>query len=254
MDTRPFQPFSPSHWLVLGFTLLVGALLIRWFRRADAPAAKKQWIRDQIAIVLIVAVALDPVLAWLRYHADPSTAWQIVVQDSLPLHLCDVVSLLLAWALATGDRYVAEVGYFWSVAATTQGLLTPTLPFDWHSPEFYAFFAQHGGAPVAGMLLAFGIGLSPQAGYFKRMVIWSWAYLIGMFLLNLLLGTNYGFINGKPTVPSLLDHLGPWPWYLIPLQIIGFSFYLILGEAARFLSRRFPLPATTSRSAEKSLV
>jgi hypothetical integral membrane protein (TIGR02206 family) len=249
MDVREFQPFGVSHWLAILATLAAGAILLHWFRRNDVPPRRKLRIRKTLGVILVVAVAMDPLLNGLRHHDQPATAWNLIVQNSLPLHLCDVVSLVLAGALFTGSQRLAEVGYFWSLAATTQGLLTPALHYDWHSPEFYAFFAQHGGAPVAGVLLAFGVGLPPQAGYFKRMVGWSWAYLAAVFLLNLLLGTNYGFLNAKPHVPSLIDHLGPWPWYLIPLQLIGFACYLLLGAFARFLVRWFPLPPPASPQA-----
>jgi hypothetical integral membrane protein (TIGR02206 family) len=246
MDAREFHPYSGSHWLALVAILATGAALLRWFRNPATPPAAKLRVRKILAGILCLAVALDPVLVWLRHHDQPATAWQLVLLTALPLYLCDVVSLLLAWALVTGNRRVAEVGYFWSLAATTQGLLTPALVYGWHSPEFYAFFAQHGGAPVAGVVLAFGAGMPPQPGYFKRMLWWSWGYMASVFLLNLLLGANYGFINGKPETASLLDHLGPWPWYLIPLQLIGFSFFFALGKLAEFLLRRFPQPAPIS--------
>lgn len=245
MVVRDFQPYSLSHWLAILVTLVLGTVLVRWFRLAGGTPSVKLRARKIIGVTLVVAVALDPLLTWLRYHENPATAWQLILQNSLPLFMCDLVSLQLAWALFTGNRYLAEVGYIWSVAATTQGLLTPALKFDWHAPEFYTFFVQHGGAPIAGMVLVFGLGLGPLPGYFKRMVGWSWGYMLLIYPLNLLLGTNYGFINGKPDIPTLLDQMGPWPWYLIPLQLIVFGFYLVLGEVAKFLIQRFPHPDAT---------
>jgi uncharacterized membrane protein YwaF len=32
--------------------------------------------------------------------------------------------------------------------------------------------------------------------------------------LNEILATNYGYFNGKPE-GTVLDYLGPWPWYVL---------------------------------------
>ena len=34
------------------------------------------------------------------------------------------------------------------------------------------------------------------------------------FTFNRIAGTNYGFLNWKPSTASLLDVLGPWPLYI----------------------------------------
>ena len=44
------------------------------------------------------------------------------------------------------------------------------------------------------------------------------AYGLVMLPVNHVLDTNYLFIAYKPLTPSLLDWLGPWPWYLLTLQ------------------------------------
>lgn len=246
MDGREFQLFGVSHWLAIGATVLCGCLLVPWFRNPSVGQEHKLRARRILAAILGAAVVLDPILAWLRYADTPDFAWRMVLENALPLFLCDVASLLLVWALLSGRQRLAEVGYFWALAGTTQGLITPTLPFDWDSPEYYAFFAQHGGAPVAAAVLAFGVGLAPAKGYFLRMVCWSWGYMAVVMGFNALLGLNYGFLNGKPTTPSLLDRMGPWPYYLISLQVAAFSLYLALGWLAAFLSAKFPLPGMRS--------
>jgi uncharacterized membrane protein YwaF len=33
--------------------------------------------------------------------------------------------------------------------------------------------------------------------------------------LNAALGSNYGYVNGKPSEATVLDVLGPWPLYVV---------------------------------------
>ena len=39
--------------------------------------------------------------------------------------------------------------------------------------------------------------------------------------LNGALGTNYMFVSHKPDTPSLLDVMGPWPWYILVGSLVG---------------------------------
>ena len=50
--------------------------------------------------------------------------------------------------------------------------------------------------------------------------------------INWSLGQNYGFLNGLPEVRTLFDYMGPYPYYLITLQLIAFSLYYILLKIA----------------------
>lgn len=228
MDARAFETFGLPHCTAMAVTAVAAVGMIALHRSPKVTAEKKHRANVMLGVMLIIAVALDPVLTWLRYDHEPGMAAKLVRETALPLYLCDVVSLVLAYALITRKQRFAEMGYLWGVAGTVQGLITPTLYFSWDTPEYYAFFAQHGGVPVAALALVFGVGLQPQNGAFRRAIYWSWAYMAGVFALNALLGANYGFINGKPAVGTLFDYMGPYPWYLITLQIVAFTFYFLL--------------------------
>lgn len=238
MDSRAFEPFGLSHGLALAATATVGVALVRFMRSPLVPERRKRRARIGFAMALLLAVASDPVLNWLRYAGeDRVLATTQVLETALPLYLCDVVSILLALALLTRNQRLAEIGYLWGLAGTVQGLVTPTLYFDWDAPEYYAFFIQHGGAPVAALTLVLGMGIVPEKGAFLRAVYWSWGYIVVVFAINGLLNiafkgigleANYGFLNAKPEVGTLFDSMGPWPYYLLTLQVIAFSFYALL--------------------------
>ncbi|MDO9348014.1 MAG: YwaF family protein [Anaerolineales bacterium] len=49
-----------------------------------------------------------------------------------------------------------------------------------------------------------------------------------VFVVNLLIGSNYLFIAHKPPTASLLDLLPEWPWYIAWVEVIGILICLIL--------------------------
>ncbi|MDB6079630.1 MAG: family rane protein [Akkermansiaceae bacterium] len=230
MDPRAFHCFGTSHWVAIFCTILAAIGMIRLNRSPRVSPARKQQFNTALAVILVLAVSADPLLTWLRYrHAEDATlAGRLVRETALPFYLCDVASLVLAVALVTRRPRWVEVGYLWGLAGTVQGLLTPTLYFNWDTPEYYAFFLQHGGVPVAAVALVFGARIVPQPGAFRRIVLWSWVYMGGVMLLNVLLRANYGFLNGKPGVGTLFDYMGPYPWYLLTLQAVAFTLYALL--------------------------
>lgn len=228
MDDRAFQLFGLSHWAALAATAAAAVGMTRLQKSPGVSLRLKHQMNAGLACLLLLAVFADPVLTWLRYHSQPEMCARLIRENSLPFYLCDVVAIVLAVALITRRQRWAEIGYLWGLAGTAQGLLTPTLYFDWTSPEYFAFFAEHGGVPVAAITLVWGMGLRPQPGAFRRVVGWSWVYMAGVGLLNFPLGTNYGFLRHKPAVASLFDLMGPEPWYLLTLQAIAFSLYALL--------------------------
>lgn len=220
--------FGLPHLVGVLGSILFGYFMLRVNRSPSLAAQKKQRINIVIAWVLLLSVVMDPLLIWLRFGENPRQAQDIIREIGLPFYLCDVVSVIMAIALMKNTQRLAEIGYLWGVAGTVQGLITPTLTFSWDCPEYYAFFFQHGGVPAAAIALTFGAKIQPQAGAFRRAMFWSWGYMSSVYCCNMIFGANYGFLNGKPDIDSLFDFMGPYPWYLITLQVVAFSLYFLL--------------------------
>ncbi len=225
-----FIHYGLSHLVALALIVVASLLMIR-FIRSDASEDKKKRVRIVFGCLLIFAVLMDLPLTFSRWGTG-DLGWEIFWNSALPFYLCDVVSIVAALALFTKNRYLTEVAYLWGLAGTTQGLITPTLAYDWNTLEYYNFFLQHGGVPVAAVTLVWGMRIYPTKGAFKRIVIWSWAYMAIVIGINLLMDQNYGFLNGKPGFDTMFDYMGPYPYYLLTLQAIAFTFYWILLKIA----------------------
>jgi uncharacterized membrane protein YwaF len=66
----------------------------------------------------------------------------------------------------------------------------------------------------------------------------GWAAVAG--LGDVLTGGNYMYLRAKPVHNSLLNVMGPWPWYILATVVLGLLMLLALqwiSDAARRAER-----------------
>ena len=105
-------------------------------------------------------------------------------------------------------------------------MFTPDLPVDFPHPRFIEFFLVHCGIVVGVMYLVFGLGMRPVRGSVWRAFGMANVYLVCAAVVNVTCGTNFGYLRAKPAKASLMDVLGPWPWYigsLVGLALVLFG-------------------------------
>ena len=155
---------------------------------------------------------------------------------ALPFQLCDAAIFVSAVALWTRRQILVEVTYFWGLAGTIQAIITPDLPHHFPSFPFIQYYVAHGGVVAAALFLVVGLGQWPR----RRAVVWVTALTIVyagfVGLLDVATGANYMYLRAKPASATLLDVLGPWPWYIGWAALIGIALFLIL--AAPFATSR----------------
>ena len=61
-----------------------------------------------------------------------------------------------------------------------------------------------------------------------KAIFWINLYALGIYFVNDALGSNYLMVNAKPDVPSLLDLLPAWPWYILWMEGIGLITFIVL--------------------------
>ena len=201
-----FSPYDASHLGALVVLVVGGAVLVvvgRRFRERD-PA-------DRLGQAMAVAMlAMTLPLQVLYFTPD---YWN--VQKTLPIQLCDLASFVSAYALWTHRRWAVGLTYYWGLTLTTQAILTPDLDSAFPDPIFLLFWGMHIGTVWAAIYLVWGRGVTPDWRTFRVAVLATAVWAASVFTLNVLAGTNYGFLNRKPSAASALDLLGPWPWYVL---------------------------------------
>jgi hypothetical integral membrane protein (TIGR02206 family) len=215
MARSHFVMFGTSHLAVLALTLVLPLALAGLARRRPLD----RLVRWSLAAVLA--------MGWIGWYWLDAHAGLLTRDNSLPLNLCDWAEAALILALLTRSVLAYELGYFWGLGGTLQGVLTPTIYYDYPDPQFFFFFIQHSGVVVALLYLTLGTRLRPRWLSLRRVVTASFLYLGVVALADWALGVNYGFLRAKPLSASLFDFLSPWPWYIPELVAIGFGFVLV---------------------------
>ncbi len=150
------------------------------------------------------------------------------LERSLPLQLTDAVTIVAAVALWNLRPLAFELAYFWGLTASLQAVLTPDLDSAFPSLFFFTYFATHCGSVVAALFLAFGCRLVPRQGAVQRVFVATAAFAAVAGLGDLLTGGNYMFLRHKPDTASLLDLMGPWPWYILMAALLALAMFAAL--------------------------
>lgn len=226
MPHPTFAPFSLQH----GLTLAVGFAIIAAFVIAGRRGEEhERRARALLAFLNLTAYVVSQ-WAWANTAEDPG------LDNIVPLHLCDIAAFLAGFALITRKPLLILLTYYWGLAGTVQGLLTPALDYGFPHPIAWAFFYQHFAIVAAAIYLTAAGGWRAGHPWWKSPLtafLWLNAYVVLAISANAMLGTNFGFLAGKPTTPSLLDHLGPHPFYIVWLEMIALLLFTLLTLPVR---------------------
>lgn len=208
----PFQLFGPGHLIALAIILLINLLLIL-FRRHFSEKYRRIF-RWSLATFLLV----DEIF----WHIWKVAIGEWTIQTMLPFHLCSLMVFLSIWMLVKKDYRVYEFAYFLGLGAVAQGLLTPDAGV-YGFPHYRAFQAivSHGSIVTAAVFMTAVEGFRPTWKSLPRVLVGTNLYLLFVGLVNWMIGSNYMFVAHKPETASLMDVLGPWPWYILSIEVVA---------------------------------
>lgn len=215
-----FTPYGLSHGVLLGVVAVGALLLVRAGRRQRGTRSGVLFARAFALVLGLFAVAMQ------FYRVLPSQ-WDVDV--SLPLHLSDLTWIVAVCALWTRRQWAYSPTYYWGLTLNPQAMITPALDAPgFPHVDFVDFWTQHVLVVWAAIYLTWGLGLRPDWRSLATAAVVTAAWGVVVFGINLVTGANYGFLNAKPNNPSLLDFMGPWPWYLAVEFAVGIAAWALI--------------------------
>jgi hypothetical integral membrane protein (TIGR02206 family) len=230
---REFVAYGPSHLTVLAL-FVVGVAALVWLGRRQSEAQARRFSRVMAALLLIVWLG---VLVYKLFHP--------VLASSVPLQLCDIAELAVAYALWSQKQWAYALTYYWGLVLSSQALLTPDVDGpDFPDRSFLTFFALHMLVVWAAVYLTWGRGMRPNWRSYRLTVVVTLAWAVFTLIFNFLASTNYGYLNHKPPIDSILDFLGPWPVYLlVEITLVAIIWALMTWPWERKRQRATESPA-----------
>lgn len=146
------------------------------------------------------------------------------IQQLIPIHLCNVTLILAVITMIFPSKNVFQIIYYWSIGAVA-AILFPDSRVGFPNFVGISFFVTHFFILFTVVYQMVYSGYRPTLKGFFASFVWINIFAGVVFKINEILGTNYMYINYKPAFQSPLDYFGPWPHYIIIVEII----YVVLG-------------------------
>ncbi|MGB1308341.1 MAG: TIGR02206 family membrane protein [Oceanihabitans sp.] len=210
---------SMQHVLPILFAVILTIFLI-WF--ANNKLLKKQ--KENLFQVMGYFVSVTVVF----FHTYLISKGGYNITTDLPLFLCSLLALVIPVFTYYRKHWMYEVMLFWIIAGTTQGVVTPDIPFGYPNPDYFRYWIVHLGLLSIIFYATFVLKMRPEFKSVFKSIIALQGYMVFVFCVNAILDSNYSYLNEKPESASILDYLGEWPYYLIMVQLILIPLFLLI--------------------------
>ena len=214
-----FELFGTAH--MIGLALVAAAcLLIYLLRDRFSPRGQRAMRWGLLGLIYLCEGSWQ---VWML------STGQWTIQGMLPLWLCSVTSWTMPLLLIFRSRRYYEWAYFMGIIGAALALSTPDLTiYGFPHFRFLEFFTLHGAIIVAVVYMTAVEGFRPHWRSLPRVILITNGYWLFCALVNSLIGSNYLYTHGKLPTPSLLDVLGPHPWYLLAMEGLGILLCMLL--------------------------
>jgi len=235
-----FDLFGPVHLLILTSVLAIAIALSMASRQSRISS---RWIRYCLGTLL----ALNE-LAWYGYRLHFEG---FRFPEGLTLQLCDLTLWLTVLALFTLNPLAFETAYFAGLGGSVMALLTPDLWAPLASYPTIYFFATHGMVVACLLMLIWSKQAKPRPGSPWRVFGMLNAYAAVIAIFDAVFKTNYMYLCNKPAGASIMDFLGPWPFYLLWCEVVALIIFWLLWLPVRDSSPT-PVKSVNAKLVEKS--
>ncbi|MBS4218645.1 TIGR02206 family membrane protein [Bacillus sp. FJAT-49711] len=214
-----FIMFSIAHFAAI-VVLFLSLILLFIFKKKIKNYSNKLVLTERI-------FALTLLLMEILYHVWLTRIGKWSLVDSLPLELCSISLIMTIFLLWTGNKYIYDFVFYAGIGGALQAMATPVLDLSFPHFRYFHFFYTHIGIVITAFYFTWVKGYIPTfKGVVKTLVALNLVLPL-IFTVNYFFNGNYMFLKEKPVNGSLLDFLGPYPWYILSLEAVAFLIFTV---------------------------
>tara|TARA_B100000029_G_scaffold451597_1_gene476279 strand:- start:104 stop:826 length:723 start_codon:yes stop_codon:yes gene_type:complete len=218
IEPNPFIQFGADH--IIGSVIFL--ILWIWLPLYSKENLSKN-SQNRLGIILGFIV-MSNYLVWVILEIISGT---FDFKLHLPFHLCRFANLAIPIVMIWKKERLFQVLYFWGMSGMLQGAITPDVTHGFPHFHYFRFFIGHNGMVLVLIYAIVVLGFRPSLkGLFDSFIALN-LFLILAAVINLVLDSNYFWICAKPPTNSLLDYLGPWPWYILIAEFVALLHYFL---------------------------
>jgi hypothetical integral membrane protein (TIGR02206 family) len=225
---QALRRFDLSHLVVMGVTFLLALILLLTSKNFDED--DRDALRETMAQILII----NEIVSYLWFYFYQGTETVKVVYGIpiklIPFNLVNFFAWVAAFMLLKKRKKLYEFVYFIGIPVALYALIFPVAQ-NYGFPHYRFFYTLI----TPAMILLSAIYMTAA----EDETTLNWQSLLRVFItanliaaivygINVYFGSNYLYLNAKPTDRILLSVLPAYPTYLVYLEAIGILSGLIL--------------------------
>lgn len=213
-----FENFSTEHWITLFITFSLAVIIPIWAKKKLNTKQQNQ-LGAAIGILITGTYILSQLLMLWAGTYD--------IKEDLPLQLCRFANIGIIFIMVWKRYFWFEILYFWAMAGMFQASFTTNLEHHFPHWYFFRYWLAHPGIILCVLYAVIVYGFKPKAKSMLKAIVAMNVFMLIVIPFNILLKTNYLWICHKPVFATIIDYCGPWPYYILVIEVIAIAHFLL---------------------------
>lgn len=211
-----FKLFGTHHLITVAIMVVLSILILMIARQYKKPV--KVYL---VSSLLFMDIAYR---IWGGFYQE------ISLDVFFTLHLSSAAVALTILTLIRYRQTLFDVLLYWAILAVPQAIITPgIIRYGFPHLRFFHILWIHFTVITAVFYMILIEKRRPSKHSLKRALIVTHLYAAFVFIINIIFDTNYMFIGRKTSAATIIDFLGPWPYYILILDVILISTFCLLN-------------------------